>query len=199
MLFEKITLQGQFVRLEPISIAHKSGLHAAIQDGKLWQLFVTTVPHPEQLEHFIFRANERFEQGEGLAFAVIDQRSGDVLGSTRFLRAQPEHKTLEIGFTFLAKKAQGTAVNTESKYLLLHHAFEHLAFNRVAFITDFLNSRSRRALENIGAKQEGILRHHYVMDDGRVRDSVLFSIIKHEWSGVKQHLQYKLQSHIESS
>lgn len=192
MLFEKITLEGESVRLEPISLKHKDGLCAAIQDGELWKLFVTTVPHPDNIDHFIARAEERFEQGEGLAFATIDKANGEIVGSTRFLRAQPEHKTAEIGFTFLAKRAQRTAINTESKLLLLQHAFEKLHLNRMEFITDFLNTPSRRALEGIGARQEGILRNHLVMEDGRVRDSVLFSIINNEWPGIKQHLQFKL-------
>lgn len=192
MLFKKTSLESDGVRLEPIAPAHKSGLCAAIEDGALWKLFVTTVPHPNKIDHFISRAQERFLLGEGLAFSIIDKSTGEIVGSTRFLRAQPEHKTVEIGFTFLAKRAQRTNVNTESKLLLLQHAFDTLSLNRVEFITDFLNTRSRRALEGIGAKQEGILRNHLVMEDGRVRDSVLFSIISNEWPGVKQHLQYKL-------
>lgn len=191
-MFEKVILEGRYVRLEPVNIDHKSGLCRAITDGELWQLFFTLVPHPDNIDEFLQNALQAQADGDGLAFGTIDKSTGTVVGSTRFMRASPTNKRVEIGFTFLAKSFQGTRINTEAKLLMLSHAFETLKLNRVEFLTDFLNSRSRAAIARLGAKQEGVLRNHVVMPDGRVRDSVLFSIIANEWPGVKQNLQFRL-------
>ncbi|MCV2404055.1 GNAT family N-acetyltransferase [Marinomonas sp. C2222] len=192
MIFEKVTLQGQHVRLEPLSESHKEGICSAILDGELWKLFVTLVPHPSEIDAFLNKARLNQESGDGLAFAIIDEKTNQVAGSTRFMRANLPHARVEIGFTFLGKSFQKTKVNTESKLLMLTYAFETLNLNRVELLTDYLNTSSRNAILRIGAKQEGILRSHMVMPNGRVRDSVLFSIARHEWSGVKQNLEYKL-------
>ena len=192
MRFEPITLTGQHVRLEPLQKQHLSGLKTAIQDGKLWQLMVTSVPHPDQLDTFLENALKEQQQGSVLAFATIDQNSNEVVGSTRYLNTDWPHARTEIGFTFIAKSKQRTAINTEAKLLMLQHAFETLPFNRVAFLTDHLNQPSRNAIQRLGAKQEGILRNHMVMADGRIRDTVVFSIAKHEWPGIKQLLMEKL-------
>lgn len=194
MEFEKVTLEGNFVRLEPLSEVHRGELIEAISDGQLWKLFVTLVPRIEDVDEFIENAISAHATGDGLAFATIDKDSARVIGSTRFMKANLPNKRVEIGFTFLAQSYQKTSINTEAKLLMLTHAFEALCLNRVELLTDYLNTRSRNAILRLGAKEEGILRNHMVMPDGRVRDSVLFSITNHEWAGVKQNLTYKLAS-----
>lgn len=192
MLFKKEILEGKHVRLEPLSEVHREGLCQAVSDGELWNLFFTLVPHVNDIDEFINNAYLAHEAGDGLTFAIISKATGNVVGSTRFMKSNLPHKRVEIGFTFIAKSFQKTKINTESKLLMLTHAFETLDLNRVELFTDFLNSNSRNAILRLGAKQEGILRNHMVMPDGRIRDSVLFSIIKNEWRGIKQHLTYKL-------
>ncbi len=141
-----------------------------------------------------FYANAVVDQESHAAsvFTTIDQQTNQVVGSTRFMHTEWRHARTEIGFTFIAKSRQRTAINTEAKLLMLTHAFEALNFNRVAFITDYLNQPSRNAIARLGARQEGILRSHMIMADGRVRDSVTFSVLKHEWPGIKQFLSDKL-------
>lgn len=195
--FNKVVLEGEFVRLEPLTLAHKAGLEAAIRDGELWKLFVTTVPHPDQLDTFFSQAEEWYNAGDGLAFATIDKRSGKIAGSTRFMKANLPNKRLEIGFTFIGQSWQRTPVNTEAKWLMLQYAFETLGLNRVELLTDFLNSKSRAAIARLGAREEGVLRCHMVMPNGRLRDSVIFSITKHDWPGVKENLLFKLQREFE--
>jgi len=192
MNFEKVTREGQHVRLEPLSKLHREQLIGAIADGELWKLFVTLVPPIEGIDGFIENAIDAHSNADGLAFATIDKASGRVVGSTRFMKANLAHQRVEIGFTFIAKSFQRTKINTEAKLLMLTHAFEVLNLNRVELLTDYLNNTSRNAILRLGAKQEGILRNHMVMPNGRVRDSVLFSITNHEWDGVKQNLSYKL-------
>ena len=143
---------------------------------------------------FIENSISAHMNGDGLAFATIDKVSGLVVGSTRFMKANFPNKRVEIGFTFIAKSYQKTMIYTEAKLLMLTHAFEIMRLNRVEFLTDYLNDTSRNAILRLGAKEEGILRNHVVMPDGRVRDSVLFSITNNEWGGVKQKLSYKLAS-----
>ncbi len=192
MKFDRITLEGKYVRLEPLVAAHKDGLCRAIMDGELWTLFVTLVPPVERIDEFMHNADLAYENGDGLAFATIDTATNKVIGSTRFMKASLPNKKVEIGFTFLAASYQRTQANTEAKLLMLTHAFEAMQLNRVELLTDYLNSKSRNAIVRLGAKQEGILRNHMVMPNGRIRDSVIFSIIANEWPGVKQHLQSKL-------
>jgi len=192
MKFEKVTLEGDHVRLEPLSESHRDQLIDAISDGELWKLFVTLVPAIDGIDGFIENAIEAHSNADGLAFATIDKASGRVVGSTRFMKANLAHKRVEIGFTFIAKRFQRTQINTEAKLLMLTHAFEVLNLNRIEFLTDYFNHASRNAILRLGAKQEGILRNHMVMPNGRVRDSVLFSITNNEWDGVKQNLSYKL-------
>ncbi|MBI3248326.1 MAG: GNAT family N-acetyltransferase [Deltaproteobacteria bacterium] len=192
MKFSEVTLEGQFVRLEPLSTKHREELCAAVADGELWNLFVTLVPRPSQIDEFLRNACDDHERGEGLAFATTEINSNQVVGSTRFMKANLPNKRVEIGYTFLGKSWQKTRINTEAKYLMLEYAFESLGMNRVELLTDYLNSNSRRAILRLGAKEEGILRSHMVMPDGRIRDSVLYSIIRAEWPGVKQLLSAKL-------
>lgn len=194
MRFESVVLEGTFVRLEPLSEAHKQGLCEAISDGELWNLFVTLVPHPSAIDTFLDNAREAHEAGDGLAFATVDRATNRVAGSTRFMKANLPNRRVEVGFTFLGKSWQRTSFNTEAKLLMLTHAFETLGMNRVELLTDYLNERSRRAILRLGAKEEGIVRNHMVMPNGRVRDSVLYSIIKNEWPGIKQLLLFKLSA-----
>jgi len=184
----KVILQNAKVRLEPLAPSHLPGLAAAIEDGALWQLPVTVVPHPKDLPQFFDFAEAQFEAGLELAFATIDQASGKVVGSTRYRCFEPTHKRVEIGFTFISQSWQRSYINTEAKYLMLQHAFEDLNLNRVELLTDVLNTKSRAAIERLGAKAEGIVRSHMVMRDGRVRDSALYSIVASEWPAVKAKL-----------
>ncbi|MFC3195272.1 GNAT family N-acetyltransferase [Marinicella sediminis] len=186
-------LKGQHVRLEPLQESHLPGLKMAVEDGQLWQLMVTSVPHPDQLSGFFQQAGKEQQAGVSRVYSTIEQATGQVIGSTRFLNTNWSHGRTEIGFTFIAQSHQRTAINTEAKYLMLGHAFEDLGFKRVAFRTDHLNQRSRRAIERLGAKYEGLLRNHMVMADGRVRDTVVYSIIAHEWPGIKSFLEERLR------
>lgn len=191
MDIQKVVLEGPRVRLEPLDRHHAAGLAAAIDDGELWRLPVTVVPHPRDLDAFFAAAEAAFQQQRELAFATIDKQSGAIVGSTRFRCIERAHRRLEIGFTFLAQSRQRSHINTEAKYLMLQHAFEHWRCNRVELLTDVLNERSRAAILRIGAIHEGIVRSHMIMRDGRVRDSMLFSIIAAEWPAVKQALEEK--------
>ena len=192
MEFKNITLTGNYVQLEPITKDHKENLCKAISDGELWKLHVTLVPHTKDIDTFIENALLAYESGEGITFAIIDKKSNKVAGSTRFMKANLQYKRVEIGFTFLGKSWQRTRINTEAKLLMLTHAFEEMNLNRVELLTDCLNTKSRNAILRLGAKEEGILRNHMVMPDGRVRDSVIYSIIKNEWNDVKENLSCKL-------
>lgn len=192
MIFESITLEGKFVQLEPLTIKHSGGLCEAIADGELWKLYVTLVPHIDGIDEFLSNAQKAHELGDGLAFATIDKSTNRIAGSTRFMKANVPNKRVEIGHTFLGNSWQKTRINTEAKLLMLSHAFETLKLNRVEFLTDYLNDRSRKAILRLGAREEGVLRNHMVMPDGRVRDSVIYSIIENEWPGIKKHLSYKL-------
>lgn len=192
MTFERISLEGRLVRLEPLARHHLPGLCSAITDGSLWEIHLTLVPHPDAIEPFFDFAEKSFQNGDGITFAIIDKRTNQIAGSTRFMKANLAYKRVEIGYTFLGQSWQRTRVNTEAKLLMLTHAFEYMDLNRVELLTDYLNSRSRKAILRLGAKEEGILRSHMVMPDGRVRDSVIYSIIKNEWPGIKQHLKFLL-------
>lgn len=193
MDIQKVVLESSRVRLEPLDQRHAAGLTQAIEDGELWKIPVTVVPHPRDLNTFFEAAETAFQLQRELAFATIDKRSGAVVGSTRFRCIEHAHRRLEIGFTFLAQSHQRSHINTEAKYLMLEHAFEHWRCNRVELLTDVLNERSRAAITRIGATQEGIVRSHMIMRDGRVRDSVLFSIVACEWPEVKQTLAEKIR------
>ena len=193
MTFKAVTLEGRLVKLEPLCDGHKDELCHAINDGELWNLHVTLVPHPQDIDRFFSTAQDINAAGTGLGFATIDKETNRVVGSTRFMNADFPNRRVEIGSTFLGKSAQKTRINTEAKLLMLTYAFEKLNCNRVEFLTDYLNSKSRNAILRLGAKEEGLMRNHKIMPDGRIRDSVIFSIIKNEWPGIKQHLTSKLK------
>ena len=184
-----VILEGQFVRLEPLSQAHEESLIAAANDGELWNSTVTIVPSRDSMAAYIATALDAQAQGRELPFVIVRKSTGQVVGSTRFYRIEREHRRVEIGYTWLAASAQRTGVNTEAKLLLLTHAFERLRCIRVEFITDVLNQQSRTAILRLGAKQEGVLRNHMLMPNGRLRDSVCFSIIEAEWPEVKAGLE----------
>ncbi|TJY55181.1 GNAT family N-acetyltransferase [Sinimarinibacterium sp. CAU 1509] len=192
MKIENTVLRGTSVRLEPLTEDHLPGLARAIADGDLWALPVTLVPRPEELDTFLSSAEVQFAGGKELAFATVDQASGQVVGSTRFRCIEAAHRRVEIGFTFIAQSFQRTHVNTEAKLLMLRHAFEVWGVHRVELLTDVLNHRSRAAIARLGAREEGVLRHHMIMRDGRIRDSVVFSIIAPEWPAVEAALRNKL-------
>jgi len=193
MNFKKKILDGTFVRLEPLSLKHKAGLIETVLDGELWKSFVTIIPSISEMDKFIENSKKEYQSNFGISYAIIDKKDNKVVGSTRFIYTDFLNKSTEIGYTFLAESSQKSYVNTESKLLMLTYAFEEMKFNRVEMFTDFLNHNSRRAIERIGLKQEGILRNHLVMPNGRIRDSVLFSIISNEWLGVKESLLFKLK------
>lgn len=193
MLLEAITLPGRWIRLEPLALEHALALHQAAADGDLWRLRVTIIPHTlADTERYVQEALERRDLGREIPFAIHHLASGRYVGATRFRHIEPAHRRLEIGPTFIAQSFQRTSVNTEAKYLMLRHAFEHMGCIRVEMIADVLNEKSRAALLRIGAKEEGVMRQHLIMPDGRLRDSVLFSILDKEWPAVKTSLENRL-------
>jgi RimJ/RimL family protein N-acetyltransferase len=192
MEISPVILEGQHVRLEPLSQAHEESLIAATGDGELWNSTVTIVPSRANMTTYIAAALDAQAQRRELPFVIIRKASGQVVGSTRFYDIERNDRHADIGYTWLAASAQRTGVNTEAKLLLLTHAFERWRCIRVGFLTDVLNEQSRTAILRLGAKQEGVLRNHMVMAGGRYRDSICFSIIEAEWPEVKARLQAKL-------
>ncbi|MFZ6801505.1 GNAT family N-acetyltransferase [Undibacterium sp. Di24W] len=193
MSIASITLTGQHARLTPLSQDHLNDLQAAASDGRLWELFFTSVPSPENLMTWFKVATEQHEKGLALPFTVFDQVQNKVIGATRYCNIDSANKRLEIGYTWYAQSYQRSAINTECKLLLLTHAFEVLECNAVEFRTDWFNQRSQKAIERLGAKRDGVLRSHMILPDGRVRDTVVYSILKHEWAGVKANLAFKFK------
>lgn len=189
---EKVVLRGMRTRLEPLDESHLPRLAAAITDGELWKLPVTTVPHPDDLSQFLAHAETQWQANRELAFATVEEGTGQVVGSTRFRNFEPAHRRVEIGFTFIARSWQRTHVNTEAKFLMLRHAFETWQLHRVELLTDLLNAPSRAAIARLGAQQEGVLRSHMVMRGGRIRDSVIFSLIAAEWPAARARLEARL-------
>lgn len=185
------TLSDEHVRLEPLEMRHLPGLLAAAADGELWNLRVTSVPSPLDTPGYIEQALARQAEGSRLPFAVLDVASGQVLGSTSYHDIVPEIERLEIGYTWYSKSAQRTHVNTGAKLLLMTHAFEALGARLVGFRTDSFNFASQRAIERLGAKRDGVLRHHQRRRDGTVRDTVMYSVTAGEWPEVKAHLVWQ--------
>jgi RimJ/RimL family protein N-acetyltransferase len=187
-----ITLAGNFVKLEPLTHAHAQSLVSAAGDGELWNSTVTVVPSRDNVAEYIQAALDGQALGRELPFAIIRQPNQEVAGTTRFYDISALDRKAAIGYTWLGKSAQRTPVNTETKLLLLTHAFEQWRCVRVELITDVLNEQSRAAILRLGAKEEGVLRKHLILPSGRVRDSVVFSIIDSEWAQVKARLAAKL-------
>jgi RimJ/RimL family protein N-acetyltransferase len=188
---QPVTLELNGVRLEPLAPHHAEGLRAAATDGQLWTLRVTSVPEPHEVDGYIFKAIEM--RGSRQAFAVVDAASGTVIGSTSYHDIVPAVERLEIGYTWYAKSRQRTHVNTTCKLLLLTHAFETLGAALVGLRTDNFNHASQAAIERLGAKKDGVLRHHALRRDGTVRDTVMYSIAAGEWPEIKAQLLYRLK------
>ena len=187
-----VTLTARGVKLVPLTLEHEPGLRAAAADGELWKLRITSVPEPEQTAAYIASALEMRAAGHRLAFAVTDEASGTVLGSSSFHDILPAVKRMEIGYTWYAARCQRTHVNTTCKLLLMTHAFETLGCNVVGWRTDNFNHASQRAIERLGARKDGVIRGHALRRDGTIRDTVMYSLRAGEWPEVKAQLLYLL-------
>jgi N-acetyltransferase len=189
---ERISLASATVRLEPMSPDHAADLEAAARDGELWKLRVTSVPAPGEAAAYVAAALKGLDDGHMLPFVVRDVADGKIIGSTRYHDIVPAVERLEIGYTWYGKGWQRSHVNTTCKLLLLTHAFETLGAKLVGWRTDNYNFASQRAIERLGAKKDGVLRHHALRRDGTVRDTVMYSLAAGEWPEVKAHLNYLL-------
>jgi RimJ/RimL family protein N-acetyltransferase len=187
-----VTLEDHGIRLEPLTPAHEEGLAAAAADGRLWELWFTSVPRPEETASYIAGALDGQRAGHMMPWAVRELKSGAVVGSTRYHDVVPAIDRVEIGYTWYGARWQRSHVNTACKLLLLTHAFETLGCKVVGFRTDNFNFASQRAIAALGARKDGVIRHHYARRDGTVRDSVMYSIIVSEWPDVKKHLTTRL-------
>jgi RimJ/RimL family protein N-acetyltransferase len=191
---DPVTLEFNGVRLEPLGLHHLDGLRAAANDGELWNLRITSVPEPQDTEAYIRTA---LEMGNRVAFAVVDASSDTVIGTTSYHDIMPAIDRVEIGYTWYAKSRQRSHVNTSCKLLLLSHAFDTLGCAVVGLRTDNFNYASQAAIERLGAKKDGVIRHHAPRRDGTVRDTVMYSIVRGEWHEIKSHLHYRLTRHAE--
>jgi len=190
-----VTLEGHGIRLEPLAYEHHDSLAVAAADGRLWELWFTSVPEPEQTNAYIAGALAGYEAGHMLPWAVRVLTTGAIVGSTRYHDIVAEVDRVEIGYTWYAKSWQRSHVNTGCKLLLLAHAFDTLGCKVVGLRTDNFNFASQRAIEALGAKKDGVIRHHWARRDGTVRDSVIYSILAGEWPDVKRHLEFRLTRH----
>ncbi len=190
---EPVILKGKHVRLEPLSQAHRAGLIEAVKDGDLWRLWYTSIPAADDMAKEIDRRLARQTAGSMVPFTVFD--AAGVVGMTTYMNIDAPNRHVEIGSTWYAKRVQRTAVNTECKLLLLTHAFERLDCIAVEFRTHFFNHQSRRGIERLGAKMDGILRNHQIGYNGTMRDTVVYSIIAADWPTVKEHLSFSLARH----
>jgi N-acetyltransferase len=187
-----VTLDDGRVRLEPLGLHHAEGLRRAAADGELWKIRVTSVPEPEDTHGYIERALQGHAEGHRLAFAVLDAASGEVIGSSSYHDIVPAVERLEIGYTWYARSRQRTHVNASAKLLLMRHAFETLGAKLVGWRTDNFNFASQRAIERLGARRDGVLRHHAVRRDGTIRDTVMYSMTVGEWPEAKAELLARL-------
>ena len=190
---EPTTLRGTTATLVPLTTAHHDDLVAATRDGELWKLWYTTVPSQEKMADEIARRLDLFDKGSMLPFAVIENAAGKAVGMTTYMNVDAPNRRVEIGSTWYAKRIQRSRLNTECKYLLLKHAFEALDCIAVEFRTSFFNQQSRRAIERLGAKLDGILRNHTILPENARRDTCVYSIIESEWPSVRTHLTFQLQ------
>jgi RimJ/RimL family protein N-acetyltransferase len=187
-----VTLQRDGVKLVPLGLEHEAGLAAAAADGELWKLRVTSVPEPDQTHSYIETALRMRDEGHRLAFAVLDAQTDEVIGSSSYHDIVPAVSRLEIGYTWYAKSRQRSAVNSTAKWLLMQHAFETLGAQLVGWRTDNFNFASQAAIERLGARKDGVLRHHALRRDGTVRDTVMYSLTAGEWPEVRAHLEHQL-------
>jgi N-acetyltransferase len=190
-----VTLEGHGARLEPLTLDHGDALGAAARDGKLWELWYTSVPEPENVAKYIADALEGQKTGTMLAWAVRDLKTGNIVGTTRYHDIIPAADRVEIGWTWYAKRAQRTNINTACKLLLFTHAFETLGCKVVGLRTDNFNFASQRAIEALGAKKDGVIRHHWPRRDGSVRDSHVYSLLASEWPDARKALEFRLKKH----
>ena len=191
---ERIKLEGELVTLYPLDMSHVEPLKAAVTDGELWKLWFANVPSPQRMESYVDSAIDEAEKGNA-AFVVCLNKTGRIVGTTRFYNVDEVNKRPMLGYTWYAKSVCKTGVNTESKLLLLQYAFEQKNAIAVEFRTHYFNQLSRAAIERLGARQDGILRSHQRMQDGSIRDTVVYSILQHEWPAVKNNLLSRLASH----
>lgn len=190
---EPVVLSAHGLRLEPLSLEHASGLRAAAEDGQLWRLRVTSVPEPEQTLTYIETALQMRELGERFAFAVIEEASGNILGSTSYHDILPAVRRVEIGYTWYRHSVQRTHVNTTAKLLMMSHAFDTLGCHVIGWRTDNFNFASQRAIERLGAQKDGVIRGHALRRDGTIRDTVMYSMRSGEWPEAKAQLLYLLE------
>lgn len=190
-----ITFERDEVQLIPLEVSHKDALLKAASDGKLWELWFTSVPSSKTIDEYINFALSQKQNGVEFPFVVVDKKKNTIIGCTRYYNIQPEHRRLEIGYTWYSKTYQRTGVNTACKFMLLQYAFENLNCIAVQFMTNWHNFKSRNAIARLGAKQDGVLRNHRLNPDGSYRDSVVFSITNQEWKGVKKLLQYEIEKY----
>jgi len=188
---EPTPLKGRFASLEPLAPEHLNGLVEAVKDGDLWKLWYTSIPHPDGMKAEIERRLHLQSEGKMAPFTVFDA-AGAIIGMTTYMNIDAHNKRVEIGSTWYAARAQRTSLNTECKLMLLTHAFEKLDCIAVEFRTSFFNQQSRRAIERLGAKLDGVLRSHIRHTDGSLRDTCVYSIIASEWPTVRSHLAYQL-------
>ncbi len=191
--FRPVTLTGRLVQLVPLSPDHFEPLIAAAKDGELWRLWYTSVPSPEGMVAEIARRLALQGTGSMLPFTVVNAVTREPVGMTTFMNIDAVNRRIEIGSTWYAQKIHKSGLNTEAKRLLLTHAFEHLSCIAVEFRTHFLNHQSRRAIERLGAKLDGILRHHQRLPDGSLRDTCVYSITAPEWPSIRAHLTWQLE------
>jgi N-acetyltransferase len=189
------TLEGYGIRLEPLMPDHHEALKTASADGKLWELWFTSVPEPDRVSAYIANALDGQAKGHMLPWVVRELETNTIAGTTRYHDIVPEIDRVEIGWTWYAKRWQRTHVNTACKLLLFEHAFDSLGCKVVGLRTDNFNFASQRAIERLGAKRDGVLRHHQARRDGTVRDSYMYSVLLAEWPDVRRHLQLRLQRH----
>ncbi len=187
-----ITLRGNLVSVAPLTLEHHDALVDVVRDGELWKLWYTKIPAPEGIRADIERRLGLRERGSMLPFVIIDNARDKIVGATSYMNIDAENQRVEIGSTWYAQNAQRTGLNTECKFLLLRHAFEELDCIAVEFRTHFFNRQSRAAIERLGAKLDGILRSHWRLANGALRDTCVYSIIATEWPTVKAHLQWQM-------
>ncbi|NOU52223.1 GNAT family N-acetyltransferase [Pseudoalteromonas sp. JBTF-M23] len=184
-------LFGRHVTLQPLNLSHTQGLQNAVKDGESWRLWYASVPKPEQMKGYVDRALEAVQLGD-IAYAVINNETGKVAGTTRYYQVDAKNKRAAIGYTWYANSVRRTAINTEAKLLLLQNIFDTYSAIAVEFKTHLFNQTSRQAIERLGAKLDGVLRAHQIMPDGSLRDTAVYSIIASEWPAVRNNLQHRL-------
>jgi RimJ/RimL family protein N-acetyltransferase len=194
-----LVLEGRGIRLEPLAAEHADALAAAAGDGRLWDLWYTAVPPPDGMAAYVATALKGQQDGHMLPWVVRDAASGTIIGSTRYHDIAHAVDRVEIGYTWYGESRQRTNVNTTCKLLLLEHAFETLKCKVVGLRTDNYNFRSQRAIEGLGAKKDGVIRHFALRRDGTVRDTVMYSILAAEWPDVRRHLELRLARHARSA